>query len=99
MEIPSVSVGIDVSKPWLDMALRPPGERNRVRYDAHGIAMILTQLSQVRPAAIVVEATGGLGTVSAARIGGRGLARDRRESTPGPGLCQGDGAVGQDGHA
>jgi transposase len=60
MEIPSVSVGIDVSKAWLDMALRPSGERNRVRYDAPGIAMILTQLSQVRPAVIVVEATGGL---------------------------------------
>jgi len=43
-----------------DGALRPSGERSRVRDDAQGIATILPQLRRVCPTVIVVEATGGL---------------------------------------
>lgn len=60
MQTPPVHVGIDVSKVWLDVAMRPSGELSRVTYDAQGIAAVLAQLSQVRPTVIVVEATGGL---------------------------------------
>lgn len=60
MQTPSVFVGIDVSKARLDMAVRPSGEPLSVAYDATGITTVLTQLTQMQPTRIVVEATGGL---------------------------------------
>jgi transposase len=60
MQTPSVVVGIDVSKVRLDVAVRPSGELHSVTYDADGITTMVTQLSQVQPTRIVVEATGGL---------------------------------------
>ena len=60
MQTPLVFVGIDVSKARLDVAIRPSGELNSVPYDADGITTIVTQLSQVPPTRIVVEATGGV---------------------------------------
>jgi transposase len=60
MQTPLVFVGIDVSKAWLDVGLRPSDEQTRVPYDAHGITTLIAQLTQVRPTRIVIEATGGL---------------------------------------
>ena len=36
MQTPSVVVGIDVAKAYLDVAVRPAGESLRVPYDAPG---------------------------------------------------------------
>jgi transposase len=60
MQTPLVFVGVDVSKARLDVAVRPSGELSSVTYDANGITTVLAQLRQVRPALIVMEATGGL---------------------------------------
>ena len=97
-QTPLVFVGIDVSKARLDVGVRPSDERISVPYDAHGITTLIAQLTQVQPTRIIMEATGGLERLLL-RAGGRCLARDRGKSAPGPGLCQGNGAVGQDGHA
>jgi transposase len=56
---PSRFVGIDVSKDQLDMACRPEHTRWRVANDSTGIAQCLAQLRQLKPALIVLEATGG----------------------------------------
>jgi len=60
MQTPVMYVGIDVSKARLDVAVRPSGEPVSVTSDASGITTLIAQLSQVRPALIVMEATGGL---------------------------------------
>ena len=60
MQTPVVVVGIDVSNVRLDVAIRPSGAPNSVTYDADGITTMVTQLSQVQPTRIVVEATGGV---------------------------------------
>ena len=60
MQTPLVVVGIDVSKVRLDVAVRPSGELHSVPYDADGLTTMVTQLSQIQPTRIVVEATGGM---------------------------------------
>ena len=60
MQTPLVVVGIDISKARLDVSIRPSGARTSVPYDATGLTTVLTQLTQVQPVRIVVEATGGL---------------------------------------
>ena len=56
---PARFVGIDVSKDQLDIACRPEPTRWRVANDSAGIAQCLAQLRQLKPALIVLEATGG----------------------------------------
>jgi transposase len=53
-------VGIDVAKDKLDLARSDATEVRTVVNDADGIASIVATLAAVRPATIVVEATGGL---------------------------------------
>ncbi len=52
-------VGIDVSKARLDIAARPSGERWRVANDEEGIGALLDRLRGMRPALVVLEASGG----------------------------------------
>jgi transposase len=52
-------VGIDVSNDQLDIACRPEHTRWRVANDSAGIAQGLAQFRQLKPALIVLEATGG----------------------------------------
>lgn len=54
----AVFVGIDVSKAQLDVAVRPSGAEWSGPYTAAGIATLVEQLSPMRPAAVVLEATG-----------------------------------------
>jgi transposase len=66
-------VGIDVSKTMLDLMVRPTGTRQQQANDADGIAQLVKQLRQVRPALVVCEATGGwerllVGALAAARL-------------------------------
>jgi transposase len=51
--------GIDVSKNTLDLMVRPTGTRQRSANDPDGVAQLVQQLRQLRPALIVCEATGG----------------------------------------
>jgi transposase len=51
--------GIDVSKDGLDLACRPVPRRWRVANDRAGIAQCLAHLRPLKPALLVLEATGG----------------------------------------
>lgn len=54
-----VMVGIDVAKDRLDVHLRPSGEAFALGRDAAGLASLVARLSQLTPALVVLEATGG----------------------------------------
>ena len=54
-----IYVGIDVSKDGLDIAARPGGETWRVANDEEGIEALLEHLRGMRPALVVLEASGG----------------------------------------
>jgi transposase len=53
-------VGIDVAKATLDIALRPSAQTWQVIYDDTHVEAFVTQLNELSPTLIVVEATGGL---------------------------------------
>jgi transposase len=55
-----VFVGIDVSKDFLDVGVRPSGERFRVAYDEPGLDALVSRLEPLHPRRIVLEATGKL---------------------------------------
>jgi transposase len=59
MQPGEVMVGVDVSMVQLDVALWPSGETFSVSNDAQGVEQLLTQMLQVRPQAVVIEASGG----------------------------------------
>jgi transposase len=66
-------IGIDVSKARLDVAMRPSAEKLSVSNDEAGIQALVTRLSEIKPALIVLEATGGLersvsGTLGSAQL-------------------------------
>ena len=53
-------VGIDVAKARVDVAVRPGGDYWSNDYDEAGIAGLVVRLQTLAPAAVVLEATGGL---------------------------------------
>ena len=53
-------VGIDVSKAQVDVAVRPTGQRWIVSYDEAGIKELVSQIAELGPALVLLEATGGL---------------------------------------
>ena len=53
-------VGIDVAKANIDIAVRPTGRVWRASYDAAGIEELVSQLENLTPATVLLEATGGL---------------------------------------
>jgi len=53
-------VGVDVSGTQLDVALWPSGESFSVSNEMQGVEQLVTRIVQVRPRAVVIEATGGL---------------------------------------
>jgi len=55
-------VGLDVSKHHLDLAFEPARPLQRVAHTDEGIATLVAQLQALRPALIVLEATGGYET-------------------------------------
>ena len=59
MEQHGIYVGIDVAKAQVDVAIRPGGDRREVSNDPAGIAALVAQ-QQLNPAALALEATGGL---------------------------------------
>ena len=54
-----ITIGIDVSKARLDIAVRPSGERFSISNDATGHAELRDRLHKLHPERIVLEATGG----------------------------------------
>ena len=54
-----VSVGIDVSKDWLDIAVSDARRPWRVPYSAAGLADLVATLRPLAPRRVVVEASGG----------------------------------------
>jgi transposase len=53
-------VGVDVSKAYLDVFIRPTSERMRIGNDEAGIAHLIAHLRSARPMLVVLEPTGGL---------------------------------------
>ena len=60
MEQGGIYVGIDVAKVRVDVAIRPGGDRCEVSNDEAGIAALVVQMQELNPAALVLEASGGL---------------------------------------
>jgi transposase len=59
MSAASLSVGIDVSKHHLDIALRPSGETYRLPHTEAGLTALVALLAPRQPTLVVLEATGG----------------------------------------
>src|SRR5687768_4226743 len=66
-------VGIDVSKGWLEVVVRPTGEHRRLANDAAGWAEALTWLDQAR-VLVVLEASGGYEQGVVQALSGAGIA-------------------------
>jgi transposase len=69
----AIFVGIDVSKDWLDVHVRPGGEAFAVARNGKGLEELVERLRALAPRLIAVEATGGFETIVAAAVGGAGL--------------------------
>ena len=69
----SITVGIDVAKDRLDVAVRPGGEVFTVERNAAGLAALCARLGSLTPRIIALEATGGFETVAAAALSAAGL--------------------------
>jgi len=61
-------VGVDVSKRSLDVALGSGGEVSQVGNDAQGIAALVERLRPLKPALIVLEASGGYQNAAVAEL-------------------------------
>jgi transposase len=68
-----VTVGIDVAKARLDVAVRPSGAAWHVPNDEAGLAALVERLTALAPALVVLEATGGLEVPAAAALAAAGL--------------------------
>src|SRR5947209_9148581 len=73
MAEPMSSVGIDVSKARLDVAVRPGGAAFRVANDPAGLATLVERLRPLAPALVVVEATGGYELPAVAALQAAGI--------------------------
>jgi transposase len=68
-----IFVGIDISKQFLDLALRPTAKVWRVEHTDTGRQQVVTDLQALQPELIVLEATGGLELPLAAALAAAGL--------------------------
>jgi len=64
----SITVGIDVSKNRLDVAVRPSGEVFAVERNAAGLEQLTIRLRVLAPQVVALEATGGFETIAAAAL-------------------------------
>ena len=69
----AITVGIDVSKDRLDVALRPSGEVFAVERAASGLDGLVSRLKALAPQIVALEATGGFETVVTAALAAAGL--------------------------
>jgi len=68
-----ITVGIDVSKDRLDVAVRPSGETFAVERNAAGLDRLTARLRELSPHIVALEATGGFETVAVAALAAAGL--------------------------
>jgi len=68
-----ITVGIDVSKDRLDVAVRPSGEAFTVERNAGGLDRLVGRLQELSPQIVALEATGGFETIAAAALAAAGL--------------------------
>jgi transposase len=68
-----ITVGIDVSKDRLDVAVRPSGEVFVVERKATGLDELAVRLREFGPQIVALEATGGYETIAAAALASAGL--------------------------
>lgn len=64
----SITVGIDVSKTCLDVAVRPDGDVFAVERNAAGLEQLIGRLQELSPHVVAMEATGGFETIAAAAL-------------------------------
>lgn len=69
----AITVGIDVSKDRLDVALRPSGEAFVVERAGSGLDALVKRLKDLAPQIVALEATGGFETVVTAALAAAGL--------------------------
>lgn len=69
----NITVGIDVAKDRLDVAVRPGGEIFMAERTAAGIEHLIARLLKLAPNVIALEATGGYETIAAAAFASAGL--------------------------
>jgi transposase len=74
MNTPETFVGIDVSKAALDIHCRPASSTFQCPNDEQGIAELVRRLAQLKPALVVLEATGGFEIPAVAALASAGLA-------------------------
>ena len=60
MEEETRFVGIDISKAQVDVAVRPTGQRWVVSYNEAGVQQLVSEMVELGPALVLLEATGGL---------------------------------------
>jgi len=68
-----VSIGIDVSKARLDLALRPDTESCSVANNQRGIATLVKRLKKLCVSRVVLEASGGYEIAAASELAAAGL--------------------------
>jgi len=73
VEMSAVCIGIDVSKAQLDVAQRPEEQRQVFAQTPVGIESLVAHVRALNPAAIVLEATGGLEVPVASALAVAGL--------------------------
>ena len=96
MEREPIYVGIDVAKAQVDVAVRPMGHRWTVSYEEARIVELVSQVEDLDPAMVLLEATGGLELPLVAALASCFVARGRSQPATGSGLRQGYGEAGQD---
>jgi transposase len=69
----AITVGIDVSKDRLDVAVRPNGDVFAVDRAASGLDALVMRLRELAPQIVALEATGGFETVVTAALAAAGL--------------------------
>jgi transposase len=69
----SITIGIDVSKDHLDVAVRPSGEIFAVERNAAGLEHLAVRLRELSPQVVALEATGGFEVIAAATLAAAGL--------------------------
>jgi len=67
------TIGIDVSKAQVDLAVRPSGERWSGPNDEPGIRATVARVLELRPTLVVLEATGGLEVPLVGALAAEGL--------------------------
>ena len=66
-------VGIDIAKERVDVAIRPSGRSWSLPYDEAEVRELVGQLQDLMPAAVILEATGGIELPLAAALGAASL--------------------------